>query len=111
MMIFTSDQVIPNRSIESFVQLGAPLSLYVIIYTEYNSIAMTQWEYKVVRTKKEGAIQLGKSVVDEDKDLNGVTIDDAFNWLGQKGWELVTAQPPMNVNHSYVWYTFKRPIE
>jgi hypothetical protein len=70
---------------------------------------MTKWEYKVVRTGKENSFSIGKSIVEETEgELNGQTIDSAFNKLGEHGWELVTA-----FNHSLStmpWYMFKRPL-
>ena len=70
---------------------------------------MTKWEYEIIRTKNEGIIGVGKSAVTDHSVLNGKTIDDAFNLLGQEGWELVTASAPYNVLNQYTWYTFKRP--
>ena len=72
---------------------------------------MTKWEYKIVRTAKENSFSFGKTVVTEtDGELNGQTIDSAFNKLGEQGWELVTAASPGDGSKMPTWYTFKRPI-
>ena len=67
---------------------------------------MTKWEYEIIRTKN---VAIGKVAVTNHSVLNGKTIDDAFNLLGQEGWELVTASAPYNARMEYTWYTFKRP--
>ncbi len=70
---------------------------------------MTKWEYQIIRTHKEG-LRIGKTVVSDDSVLDGKTIDDAFNLLGQEGWELATACLPLGHSQQYPWYTFKRPL-
>ena len=71
---------------------------------------MTKWEYQIIRTTKEGVIGVGKLAVTDHALLNGKTIDDAFEILGQEGWELAAACNPHNaVTSGYPWYTFKKP--
>ena len=70
---------------------------------------MTKWEYQIIRTTKQGIMSVGKLVVTDHALLNGKTIDDAFEILGQEGWELATACLPAGYAQHYSWYTFKRP--
>ena len=71
---------------------------------------MTKWEYRVVRTTREGIIGLGKLAVDNDQELNGKTLDSALNILGEQGWELTASSMPNNGTVNYPWFVFKRDL-
>ena len=63
---------------------------------------MKKFEYKTI-------------IVNTDWEYDG--IDDTFNTLGKKGWELVTAASDNTMDDDgdtyteSIWYTFKREIE
>ena len=65
---------------------------------------MKKFEYKTV-------------LVDTDWEYEHDSIDETFNTLGEKGWELVTAATDNAMDGDgdtytrYIWYTFKREIE
>ena len=44
---------------------------------------------------------IGKTVVTDHSVFDGKTIDDAFNLLGQEGWELATACLPLGHSQQY----------
>ena len=71
---------------------------------------MTKWEYRIVRTTREGIIGLGKLAVDKDQELDGETLDSALNILGKQGWELTQSARPQGIPAAFPWFVFKRPL-
>lgn len=72
---------------------------------------MTKWEYKIVRTTAEKMLSIGKLAVDKtDEELQGSRIDEAFNILGEQGWELTESAMAINKENIYPWFVFKREL-
>ena len=53
---------------------------------------------------------IGKLAVQNTEELNGSTIDEAFNALGEQGWELTQSAMPTGTLAAFPWFVFKRPL-
>ena len=73
--------------------------------------SMKKWEYKIVRSKFENMLSIGRLAVKEDGELTNKTIDEVFNILGEAGWELVTTGLPIGALNAMPHFVFKRPQE
>ncbi|HJO57547.1 MAG TPA: hypothetical protein QF772_04925 [Nitrospinaceae bacterium] len=101
----------PARLAEPGLRHHSPNWLSLVRAFCSNSRAMTKWKYRIVRTKSENVITIGKLVVDNtDEELKGHTLDSAFSILGEEGWELTGSSMPWNDKHIFPWFVFKRPL-
>ncbi len=69
---------------------------------------MQKWEYRWINTS---SLYLdGKKVVKEPF-IDGKTLFEYINYLGSKGWELVSVTPTKGKSKKSYYYWFKRPVE
>ena len=70
-----------------------------------------KWEYLIVKTKNAKWLSANSLTVQPIDKLQDQSIEEAFNILGEDGWELVSQGFPMNKPATTWFFTFKRPKE